>query len=130
MAATKYGSGGKYGITSEQGKGLFAQSIGMSANEQIAEVQDHIGETVGAVYYNSSSTITASGATVGANTQGQTLGGILDIASTAIFGTDTPVTKYYVDSVDLTDNNTDFQTGSFTAQGWAGVTASSGTEIT
>ena len=129
MAATKYGSGGKYGITSEQAKGLFIQNFSMSANEQITELPNHIGETVGAVYYNSSSTITGSGACVAANTQGQALGGILDVASTAIFGTDTPVTSYYVDSVDLTDSNTDFQQGSFTAQGWVGVTGT-GTEIT
>ena len=130
MAATKYGNGGKYGITSESGKGLYIQSLSMSASEDVAELPDHIGEVTGAVFYNSSSTLTGSGASVAANTQGQTLGGILDVASTAIFGTDTPVTKYYISSVELTDSNTDFQQGSFTAQGWAGVTASSGTEIT
>ena len=130
MAATKYGTGGKYGITNESSKGLYIQSLGLSATEQVVELPDHIGEVTGVVYYNSSATITGSGATVTANTQGQTLGGILDVASTAIFGTDSPVTKFYIDSVDLTDSNTDFQQGSFTGQGWAGVTASSGTEIT
>ncbi len=130
MAATKYGTGGKYGISDESGKGLFIQSLSVSANEQVVEVANHIGETVGAVYYNSSATITGSGACYTANTQGQTLGGILDVASTAIYGTDTPVSKFFVDSVDLTDSNTDFQQGSFTAQGWVGTNSASGTEIT
>ena len=80
--------------------------------------------------YNQNATLTGNGATTTADTQGQTLGGILDVASTSIFGTDTGVTKFYVSSVELTDSNTDFQQGSFTAQGWLGVTAASGTEIT
>ena len=136
MSATKYGNG-NYGISDESGKGIYIQSLSMSATEEVVELPDHIGEVTGAVFYNSSATITGNGATMsstggggGPNKTGQVLGGILDIASTAIYGDDTPVTKFYINSLDITDSNTDFQQGSFSAQGWAGVTASSGTEIT
>ena len=129
MAATKYGNG-NYGITNESSKGLYIQGLSLSASEDVAELPDHIGEVTGEVMYNQNATLTWNGATTTADTQGQTLGGILDVASTSIFGTDTGVTKFYVSSVELTDSNTDFQQGSFTAQGWLGVTAASGTEIT
>ena len=129
MAATKYGNG-NYGITNESSKGLYIQGLSLSASEDVAELPDQIGEVTGVVMYNQTATLTGNGATTTADTQGQTLGGILDVASTSIFGTDTGVTKFYVSSVELTDSNTDFQQGSFTAQGWLGVTAASGTEIT
>ena len=129
MAATKYGNG-NYGITNESSKGLYIQGLSLSASEDVAELPDHIGEVTGVVMYNQNATLTGNGATTTADTPGQTLGGILDVASTSIFGTDTGVTKFYVSSVELTDSNTDFQQGSFTAQGWLGVTAASGTEIT
>ena len=127
MAATKYGNG-NYGITNESSKGLYIQGLSLSATEDVVELPDHIGEVTGVVMYNQNATITGNGATTTADTQGQTLGGILDVASASIFGTDTGVTKFYISSVELTDSNTDFQQGSFT--GWVGVTASSGTEIT
>ena len=129
MAATKYRNG-NYGITNESSKGLYIQGLSLSASEDVVELPDHIGEVTGAVFYNQNATITGNGATTTADTQGQTLGGILDVASASIFGTDTGVTKFYISSVELTDSNTDFQQGSFTGQGWVGVTASSGTEIT
>ena len=129
MAATKYGNG-NYGITNESSKGLYIQGLSLSASEDVVELPDHIGEVTGVVMYNQNATITGNGATTTADTQGQTLGGILDVASASIFGTDTTVTKFYVSSVELTDSNTDFQQGSFTAQGWLGGTATSGTNIT
>ena len=133
MAATKYGNG-NYGISDESSKGLYIQGLSLSATEDVVELPNHIGEVTGAVMYNQNATISGNGATMSSgagsrNKTGQTLGGILDIASTAIYGTDTSVTKFYVNSVELTDSNTDFQQGNFTAQGWVGVTASSGTEI-
>ena len=129
MAATKYGNG-NYGITNESSKGLYIQGLSLSASEDVVELPDHIGEVTGVVMYNQNATITGNGATFTADTQGQTLGGVLDVASASIFGTDTAVTKFYVSSVELTDSNTDFQQGSFTAQGWLGVTAATGTQIT
>ena len=128
MAATKFGNG-NYGITDESSKGLYIQGLSLSATEDVVELPNHIGEVTGAVMYNQNATISGNGATFAPNAQGQTLGGILEIASTSIFGTDTACTKFYVNSVELTNSNTDFQQGSFTAQGWVGVTASSGTEI-
>jgi len=126
MAATKYGNG-NYGITDESGKGIYVQSLTMSATKDVVELPNHIGEVTGAVFFNETATVTGNGATVAADTQGQSLGGILDIASVSIYGTDTSVTKFYLNSVELSDANSDFQQGSFTAQGWLGVTASSAT---
>jgi len=126
MAATKYGNG-NYGITDESGKGIYIQSLTMSATKDVVELPNHIGEVTGAVFFNETATVTGNGATVAADTQGQSLGGILDIASVSIYGTDTSVTKFYLNSVELSDANSDFQQGSFTAQGWLGVTASSAT---
>ena len=126
MAATKYGNG-NYGISDESSKGLYIQGLSLSATEDVVELPNHIGEVTGVVMYNQNATINGNGATTAADTQGQTLGGVLDIASTSIFGTDTGVTKFYVNSVELTDSNTDFQQGNFSAQGWLGVTAASET---
>ena len=126
MAATKYGNG-NYGITDESSKGLYIQSLSMAASEEVVELPNHIGEVTGAVFYNETATLNGNGATVTADSQGQTLGGVLDVASASIFGTDTGVTKMYINSVELTDANTDFQQGSFSAKGWLGVTAASAT---
>lgn len=126
MAATKYGSG-NYGISDESTKGIFIQSLTMAATKDVVELPDHIGEIKGAVFYNETATISGNGATVAADTQGQALGGILDIVSVSIYGTDTAVSKFYVNSVELADTNNDFQQGSFTAQGWLGIVAASAT---
>lgn len=129
MAATVYGSG-TWGITSEAAKGLYIGSMAVDASEEEVYVPNHIGEDIGLSMFNQQATITGSGAVVTADTTGQTLGGILDIASVAIFGTDTGITKFYVNSVNLTRANRDFETGSFTAVGRAGITAVSGTDVT
>ena len=126
MAATKYGNG-NYGCTDESGKGIYVSSLTMAATKEVVEVPNHIGEVTGAVFFNEQSTINCNGATTAANAFGQTLGGVMDIASTGIYGPESGVTKYYINSVELADTNNDFQQGSFTAQGWLGVTAASAT---
>jgi hypothetical protein len=123
MAATKFGDG-TYGISDESAKGLYIQSLTMSASVDVAELPNHEGEVTGASFYNESSTINGNGATVTADTQGQSLAATLDIASTSIYGTDTSVATFYVNNVEITESNTDFQQGSFTAQGWIGVPGS------
>ena len=131
MAATKYGNG-SYGITSEANKGLYIQSLTLSVTEDVAELPDHLGETTGIVMYNQNATINGNGGVFAANDTGQTIGGVLVINSTAIYGNadTTGITKFYVDSLELSNSNTDFQQGSFSARGFINITAASGTEVT
>ena len=126
MAATKYGDG-NYGIADESSKGIIIQSLTMAASKDVVELPDHIGEVTGAVFFNETATINGNGATTTRDAFGQTLGGVLDLASATIYGTETSVTKFYVNSVELADTNNDFQQGSFTAQGWEFVVAASAT---
>ena len=131
MAATKYGNG-NYGISSEQTKGLYIQSLALSVSEDVTEMPNHLGEIEGIVMSNQNGTITGNGATYAANDTGQTTGGILSINSTAIYGNAdvTGISKWYVESAEVTNSNTDFQQGSFSARGFINITAASGTEIT
>ena len=131
MAATKYGNG-NYGISSEQTKGLYIQSLALSVSEDVTEMPNHLGEIEGIVMSNQNGTITGNGATYAANDTGQTTGGILSINSTAIYGNAdvTGISKWYVESAEVTNSNTDFQQGSFSARGVINIPAASGTEIT
>ena len=131
MAATKYGNG-NYGISSEQSKGLYVQGMSFSVSEDVAEMPNHLGEVEGIVMYNQNATLSANGATYAANDTGQTTGGFLSINSTAIYGNAdvTGISKFYVESAELSNSNTDFQQGSFSARGFINITAASGTEIT
>lgn len=131
MAATKYGSG-NYGIASESSKGIYIQSLSISVSEDVAELATHLGEVEGIVMYNQNATITGNGATVTANDTGQTIGGILSINNTGLYGVadTTGISKFYVESVEVSDSNTEFQQGSFTARGFINITASSGSEVT
>lgn len=129
MAATKYGSG-NYGLIDETTSGLYIADLSLDVSEDEVFMPNHIGEDIGLVLYNQQGTLTGSGATVTANTVGETLGGILSaIANAAIFGTDTGITKWYINSSNLRGVNRDFQTGSWTATGRSGITAATGTEI-
>ena len=132
MAATKYGSNGAYGITSEESKGLFISSLSASVSEDVAECPDSLGEVANIVMYNQNGTISGDGAVFAANDTGQTTGGVLLINSTAIYGNSdfTGISKWYVESSELTGSNTDFQQGSFSARGFINLTAASGTEVT
>ena len=131
MAATKYGNG-NYGISSEQTKGLYIQSLALSVSEDVTEMPNHLGEIEGIVMSNQNGTITGNGATYAANDTGQLTGGVLLINSTAIYGNAdvTGISKWYVESAEVTNSNTDFQQGSFSARGFINITAASGTEIT
>lgn len=131
MAATKYGNG-NYGISSEASKGLYCQSLSLSVSEDVTELPDHLGEITGIIMSNQNGTLTGNGATTASNDTGQTIGGILSINSTAIYGVadTTGITKWYVESVEVSNSNTDFQQGSFSARGFINVTAASGSEVT
>jgi hypothetical protein len=131
MAATKYGNG-NYGISSEQTKGLYIQSLALSVSEDVTEMPNHLGEIEGIVMSNQNGTLTGNGATYAANDTGQTTGGILSINSTALYGNAdvTGISKWYCESAEVTNSNTDFQQGSFSARGFINITAASGTEIT
>ncbi len=131
MAATKYGAG-NYGISSELDKGLYIQGLSLSVSEDVTEMPDHLGEIQGIVMSNQQATISGNGATYGSNDTGQTTGGVLLINSTAIYGNSdvTGISKFYVESAEITNSNSDFQQGSFSARGFINITAASGTEIT
>jgi len=129
MAATVYGNG-NWGVADESSNGLYIADLSVDGSEEEAFVPDHIGEDTGLALFNQQATVTGNGATATADTQGQTLGGVLSIASTALLGTDlwsTP--KFYVNGISLGEQNRGFQTGGFTAVGRAGITAASGTEV-
>ena len=131
MAATKYGNG-NYGISSEESKGLYIQSLALSVSEDVTEMPNHLGEIAGIVMSNQNGTVTGNGATYAANDTGQLTGGVLLINSTALYGNSdvTGISKWYVESAEVTNSNTDFQQGSFSARGFINITAASGTEIT
>lgn len=130
MAATRYGVG-NYGIASEADKGLYIQALSLAVNEDVAEMPNHLGEIAGIVMHNQNATLSGNGATYAANDTGQTMGGILVINSVAIYGNadTTGISKFYIDSLEISNANTDFQQGSFTARGFINI-ATTGTEIT
>ena len=129
MAATRYGLG-VWGVTSEADKGLYIGDLSLEASEEEAYLPDHIGEDVGLALFNRQARITGSGAVVTGDTQGQTLGGVLSINSTAIYGTDAAdITKFYVSQINLRRANRDFQQGGFTAVGRAKISDASGSEV-
>jgi hypothetical protein len=125
MAATTYGSGGKYGITDESSKGLYAASLSLAVTTEQAFVKNHQGEDVGMTFFNEAAEITLSGVTTAANTTSQTIKAALDIANTDIYGgADTSVSTFAVSAITLTRTNSDYMTGDVTAIGRPGVTVS------
>ncbi len=124
MAATTYGTFGKYGLTSEAAKGLYASSLTCSVSTEQAWVKNHEGEDVGASVFNQSAEISLQGVTVNAATTGQSIAGVLSIANTDIFGTDTAASTFFVSGLTLSRTNSDFETGDVTAMGRPGITVS------
>jgi len=124
MAATTYGSFGKYGLTSEAAKGLYAASLTCTISSEQAWVKNHEGEDVGVSNFNESAEISLQGVTVNAASTGQSLSGVLDIANTDIYGTDTTASTFFVSGLTLSRTNTDFETGDVTAMGRPGITVS------
>ena len=119
MAQTTYGDGGFRGLASEASIGLYASSMSMNATEEIVEVLNHEGEVIGCSMGNEVCNISASGVTVAAGTGGQTLGSAMTaIGNSAIYGTDSNVTKFFIHSVSLERQNQAWETGSFEARGW------------
>ena len=119
MAQTIFGDGGFRGLASEQSNGLFISSLSMNATEEIVEVLNHEGECIGISMGNETCNLSASGVTVTAATQGQTLGAAMGtIANAAIYGTDTSVTNFFIHSVSLERQNQAWETGSFEARGY------------
>ena len=121
MAATVFG-GGSYGCGDESLKGLHVAEQSLDVQMEKAYAPDFAGEDVGKALYNERATYTSNGVTITENTTGQTIAGALDVATTALFGTDTNVTWFHVEQIGLTNTNTDFQTGNFTAEGSVNIT--------
>lgn len=124
MAATVHGNFGKYGITDESAKGLYAASLSVSVTTEQAWVKNHQGEDIGVSVFNEAAEISAQGVTVNAATTSQSIAGLLDIANTDIFGTDTSVSTFFVSGINLNRVNTDAETGDVTAMGRPGITVS------
>lgn len=125
MAATTYGNGGKFGITDESAKGLYAASLSLAVTTEQAFCKNHQGEDVGMALFNEAAEISMSGVTTAANTTSQTIKAALDIANTDIYGgADTSVSTFAVTAITMTRTNSDFQTGDVTAIGRPGITVS------
>lgn len=124
MAASKHGNG-NWGISDESGvsdANLYIQSLTAEVSEEEALLPNHEGEDVGVSLFNESCTINGDGFTVTNNDAGQTLGGLMTIASDSIYGTISTVATFWVNSMTLTNANKDFQQGSFVANGRPGIT--------
>ena len=131
MAQSLFGLGGKRGLDDENAVGLYISDLSMVASEEEVPVEDHIGEVIGLSLGNGSAELTADGVTVTAATQGQTLGLVLGtLANLAIFGTDTPVTVFYINQVRLRRQNKQWETGGFNCKGWNGLTDITAVEVT
>lgn len=126
MAQTLFGDGGFRGLADESGNGLYISSMSMEATEDIVEVLDHAGEVTGISMGNRICNLDAQGVTATAGTQGQTLGGTMgSIANSALLSTDYGGTVLYVHTVRLERQNQAWETGSFQARGFIGLTDTS-----
>ena len=124
MAQTLFGDGGFRGLASESSIGLYASSMSMNATEDIVEVLSSQGEVIGISMGNETCNLSASGVTVTGGTGGQTLGAAMTaIANSAIYSTDSNVTKFFVHSVSLERQNQAWETGSFEARGYLSALA-------
>ena len=121
MAATTYGTFGLYGVEDEALKGLYASSVTGSYSVDNATATNHEGEVIAASFFNESAELSVSGVTVTVATTTQVLAAAIDIANTAIFGTDSGVTNFYVNSINIGRTDSEFETGDCTAMGWIGV---------
>ena len=131
MAQSLFGLGGKRGLDSELAAGLYISDLSMDAQEEEVTVEDHLGEVIGLSMGNGSAELSADGVTVAAATQGQVLGAALGtLANLAIFGTDTPVSAFFINGVRLKRSNKSWETGGFSARGWNGLTDTSAIEVT
>ena len=126
MAATTYGTVGKYGLTDESSNGLYAQSLSCAVTVQQQTYGDHVGDIKALALYAEQAEISLSGVVTVANTVGQgAIASVLSIANTDIYGgADTTASSFAVTSLTLNRFNTDFSTGDCSAIGFPGVTVS------
>ena len=130
MAASTFGNFGKYGITSELAKGLHASSLSINIGVQELQIPNHIGETIGYVQYDQMAEISLTGVTVNAASTSQALSVALDTANTDIYGTDTSVTIFLVNSLSLSRTATGVEEGTVGAKGWTTQADSTATSVT
>ena len=135
MAATLYGLATLgYGVADEEAKGYFIEDMVVDADVDEVWMQNHLGDDIGLVLFNAKATLTGSGVIVVANEPFHTLAGILSVTNTGLFGNaklgaGTAFTKFYVTSLQLRDENKEFQKGNFTAVSRFGLTDSSATSV-
>ena len=131
MAQSLFGLGGKRGLDSEVSAGLYISDLSCDAQEEEVTVEDHLGEIIGLSMGNGSAELSADGVTVNVATQGQVLGAALGtLANLAIYGTDTPVSEFFINRVRLRRTNKAWEQGGFSARGWTGLTDITATEVT
>ena len=127
MAATTYGTIGKYGIGDISGTGLYASSLSMAVTVQTATYGDHVGDIKALALYGEQAEISLTGVTTSNSTAGQgAIATVLTLTNnTDIYaGADTAASSFAITSITLGRTNTDFQTGDISAIGFPGVTVS------
>ena len=131
MGASTFGNFGKYGITDESAKGLHAASLSIDISPQYeVEIPNHLNNVIGYVQGEDKATISLSGVTVNAATTSQALAAVLDTANTDIYGTDTAVTVFLVNSLNLARTNAGVEEGTVGAVGWEGQDDATATAVT
>jgi len=125
MAASTFGTIGFYGLASEQAKGLYAASMSVNIGVDEVEVPNHQGETIAYIQLNQKADISLSGVTTNAATTSQAIAAVLDTANTAMYGTDTSVTVFIVNGINLTRTAKGVEEGEVMAKGWTTMTDNS-----
>ena len=133
MALSLFGADGdtiQRGIIADNtATGMYLADLAMSAQEEEVTVENHIGEVVGLSLGNQSAEITASGVLLAKGNQTQVLGDAMGtLLNSATMLLDTTVTEFYITSINTTRANKQYETGSFTARGWTGLTDTVTTE--
>ena len=132
MSATVFG-GGTYGTADETGGiSIYTESVTCNISTEQALALDHIGEVVGLSIYNESAELSFAGVLSTADTVSTSIGAALqaaDIANSDIFSNDTATTVFYATGIELTRNQANFQSGTMTTMGWAGLTDTSATTV-
>ena len=126
MAATVFGTIGKFGITAETSVGLHATSLTVEATSEQLFVPNHIGQDIAVAIFNEGANLSLSGATIAAGKPGGLVAAVFATANTdMVTSNSTAVTKFYVTGNTLTRVAKDVEQGDVSAVGRVGITASS-----
>lgn len=134
MDATAFGDG-TYGTSDETATtiNLHTSSVSLGITAEAVWMQNHVGADSGLVIGNPGADLSFSGFMSTADNLGASLGAALEaaaIANSAIFGSSTAVTVFYVLGGNITRNNKGHQEGSLETSGRDGLTDTTGTTVT